>query len=176
MGSCLACSADLPAGAKFCLECGTPTAQRTCPVCGVLAERGRFCAECGSPLDAGAAVSAPAAAPELPVAERRVTSVLFGDLVGFTPLSESRDAEEVRELLSSYFDRCRVVTSSRAVYSLVRRSARDRRPAHSAFLLPTTNNRAATATHAGTAGTGRLHFTAQVIRQAAHNDERDASA
>jgi class 3 adenylate cyclase len=109
MGSCLACSADLPAGAKFCLECGTPTAQRSCPVCGVLAERGRFCAECGSPLDAGAAVSAPAAAPELPVAERRVTSVLFGDLVGFTPLSESRDAEEVRELLSSYFDRCRVV-------------------------------------------------------------------
>ena len=109
MGSCLACSAELPAGAKFCLECGTPTAQRTCPACGALAERGRFCGECGSPLDASAAVSAPAPSPELPVAERRVTSVLFGDLVGFTPLSESRDAEEVRELLSSYFDRCRVV-------------------------------------------------------------------
>ena len=40
-----------------------------------------------------------------PVAERRVTSVLFGDLVGFTPLSETKDAEEVRELLSAYFDR-----------------------------------------------------------------------
>ena len=34
-------------------------------------------------------------------------SVLFADLVGFTPLSESRDAEEVRELLSRYFDTCR---------------------------------------------------------------------
>jgi class 3 adenylate cyclase len=33
--------------------------------------------------------------------------VLFADLVGFTPLSESRDAEEVRELLSRYFDICR---------------------------------------------------------------------
>ena len=49
------------------------------------------------------------AAPGRPVAERRVTSVLFGDLVGFTPLSESRDPEEVRELLSAYFDKCRTV-------------------------------------------------------------------
>ena len=39
-----------------------------------------------------------------PVAERRLVSVLFADLVGFTPLSESRDPEEVRELLSRYFD------------------------------------------------------------------------
>jgi class 3 adenylate cyclase len=31
-------------------------------------------------------------------------SVLFADLVGFTTLSESRDAEEVRELLSRYFE------------------------------------------------------------------------
>ncbi len=43
------------------------------------------------------------------VAERRVCSVLFCDLVGFTPLSESRDAEEVRELLSRYFDTARTV-------------------------------------------------------------------
>ena len=34
------------------------------------------------------------------VAERRVCSVLFCDMVGFTPLSESRDPEAVRELLS----------------------------------------------------------------------------
>jgi class 3 adenylate cyclase len=36
-------------------------------------------------------------------------SVLFADLVGFTSLSEHRDPEEVRELLSSYFDRCRAL-------------------------------------------------------------------
>jgi class 3 adenylate cyclase/tetratricopeptide (TPR) repeat protein len=47
-----------------------------------------------------------AAAPE-PVTERRLVSVLFADLVGFTTLSETRDAEEVRELLSRYFDACR---------------------------------------------------------------------
>jgi class 3 adenylate cyclase len=37
------------------------------------------------------------------VAERRVCSVLFCDVVGFTSLSESRDPEAVRELLSEYF-------------------------------------------------------------------------
>ena len=38
-----------------------------------------------------------------PVAERRVCSVLFCDVVGFTPLAEARDPEAVRELLSRYF-------------------------------------------------------------------------
>jgi class 3 adenylate cyclase/tetratricopeptide (TPR) repeat protein len=44
-----------------------------------------------------------------PVAERRVCSVLFCDLVGFTPLSESQDPEAVRELLSGYFAVARTV-------------------------------------------------------------------
>ena len=43
------------------------------------------------------------------MAERRVCSVLFCDLVGFTPLSESRDPEAVRELLSRYFAVARTV-------------------------------------------------------------------
>jgi class 3 adenylate cyclase/tetratricopeptide (TPR) repeat protein len=45
------------------------------------------------------------------MAERRLVSVLFADLVGFTPLSEKRDAEEVRELLTRYFDTCRSVVN-----------------------------------------------------------------
>jgi class 3 adenylate cyclase len=43
------------------------------------------------------------------VAERRVCSVLFCDVAGFTPLSESRDPEAVRELLSRYFAVARTV-------------------------------------------------------------------
>jgi class 3 adenylate cyclase len=43
------------------------------------------------------------------VAERRVCSVLFCDVVGFTPLSESRDPEAVRELLLEYFEVARTV-------------------------------------------------------------------
>ncbi|MFL5824197.1 MAG: adenylate/guanylate cyclase domain-containing protein [Solirubrobacteraceae bacterium] len=35
--------------------------------------------------------------------------MLFADLVGFTTLSEHRDPEEVRDLLSTYFDRCRTL-------------------------------------------------------------------
>ena len=47
----------------------------------------------------------------MPVAERRLVSVLFADLVGFTSLSEERDAEDVRDLLSKYFeDSRRLVT------------------------------------------------------------------
>jgi class 3 adenylate cyclase len=38
-----------------------------------------------------------------------VCSVLFCDVVGFTPLSESRDPEAVRELLSEYFEVARTV-------------------------------------------------------------------
>ncbi len=36
-------------------------------------------------------------------------SVLFADLVGFTTLAEGRDAEEIRELLTRYFDLARDV-------------------------------------------------------------------
>jgi class 3 adenylate cyclase len=35
--------------------------------------------------------------------------VLFVDLVGFTPLAERRDPEEIRELLSLYFDRAQAI-------------------------------------------------------------------
>jgi class 3 adenylate cyclase/tetratricopeptide (TPR) repeat protein len=44
-----------------------------------------------------------------PQSERRLVSVLFADLVGFTTLSEHRDPEEIRDLLSQYFDRCRTL-------------------------------------------------------------------
>jgi class 3 adenylate cyclase/tetratricopeptide (TPR) repeat protein len=42
-------------------------------------------------------------------AELRLVSVLFVDLVGFTSLSEQRDAEDVRDLLGGYFDSARTI-------------------------------------------------------------------
>jgi class 3 adenylate cyclase/tetratricopeptide (TPR) repeat protein len=42
-----------------------------------------------------------------PASERRLVSVLFVDLVDFTAHSERRDPEDVRQLLSHYFDRSR---------------------------------------------------------------------
>src|SRR6202021_2659341 len=58
-----------------------------------------------------AAAAGPGYGPD-PVAERRVCSGLFCDVVGFTPLSESRDPEAVRELLSEYFAVARTVVGS----------------------------------------------------------------
>ena len=36
--------------------------------------------------------------------ERRLVSVLFADLVGFTTIAEDRDPESTRDLLTKYFD------------------------------------------------------------------------
>ena len=98
--TCAACGSLNRAGRKFCAECGA-TLGISCPNCGTANEPGeRFCGECGTLL---AGPGAPAERPAVAV-ERRLVSVLFADLVGFTPLSEDRDAEDVRELLSRYFE------------------------------------------------------------------------
>jgi class 3 adenylate cyclase/predicted ATPase len=86
-----------------------------CPACGSqVTANAKFCGECGAALAAGAArPGEPAAVADAdidgPKAERRLVSVLFADLVGFTPFSEERDAEEVRETLTSYFELSREV-------------------------------------------------------------------
>ncbi len=106
---CSSCGTPNPAGAKFCTECATRLAV-ACPACGTAnAPTAKFCAECATPLSAAAAASPRpgAGAPiptSVPVAERRLVSVLFADLVGFTPFAEERDAEDVRDTLTRYFD------------------------------------------------------------------------
>src|SRR3954470_14278558 len=103
MNVCPNCAADNPAGSRFCGNCGASLSQ-VCASCGAANDPGmRFCTQCGRALEAEAEVAAPAA----PAAERRLVSVLFADLVGFTAVSEARDPEETRELLSRYFDTCR---------------------------------------------------------------------
>src|SRR3954452_19840203 len=103
MNICPNCAADNPAGSRFCGNCGASLSQ-ICASCGAANDPGlRFCTQCGRALEARAKVAPPAA----PAAERRLVSVLFADLVGFTAVSEARDPEETRELLSRYFDTCR---------------------------------------------------------------------
>ena len=107
VSTCPACAAEVPAGQRFCGQCGAPQA-RPCPACAAEnPPENRFCGACGTPLENGAVSPAAGAAAREVVAERRLVSVLFADLVGFTTLSEHRDPEEVRALLSKYFDRCR---------------------------------------------------------------------
>ena len=109
--SCPACGTENEPGGRFCEACGTPLAA-TCPSCGEAVKAdARFCRNCGSQIAAD--TSRPATAPPptpvtpAPVAERRMVSVLFADLVGFTTLAEDRDPESTRELLTRYFDTAR---------------------------------------------------------------------
>ena len=51
------------------------------------------------------------AEPRTPLAERRLVSVLFLDLVGFTTFSESLDPEDVREIQSQYFEAARAAVA-----------------------------------------------------------------
>ena len=110
--TCASCGAGSPVGQKFCGSCGA-SLQGACPNCGASNPPDhRFCGTCGTKLDGatGAAPQTtlvPAARPgatSSPIAERRLVSILFADLVGFTPFAEERDSEDVRETLSRYFD------------------------------------------------------------------------
>ncbi len=99
---CPSCGTLNPAGKRFCGDCGAALATG-CPTCGATNPPGkRFCGDCGTPLAAGTAATGAPASPA-PVAERRLVCVMFADLVGFTPFAEERDAEAVREALTSYF-------------------------------------------------------------------------
>lgn len=124
MARCASCGTENPSGNRFCGECGAGL-RASCRACGAAAQDGaRFCAQCGEPLDGVVAVggrealaspsaNAAGASPagDAPVSERRVCSVLFVDLVGFTPFAESRDPEDVRAVLSRYFDAARTVVT-----------------------------------------------------------------
>ena len=122
--TCTSCGAQNDPGRKFCLECGTPLAA-VCRACGAAnPAAAKFCGECGRagwaprrgrdppgharPVPPGASTPASrrARASTAAVAERRL-GPLRGPGAVLPTLAEQRDAEEVRDLLSRYFDRAR---------------------------------------------------------------------
>ena len=114
---CPTCRGETPADKPFCANCGGLLVT-SCEHCGAELLAGKpFCASCGTPV--ATSTAPPAAVPAPPsahggehAAERRLCSVLFVDLVGFTPLAEKADPETVRELLSRYFERAEAIVSS----------------------------------------------------------------
>src|SRR4029077_3557638 len=67
--------------------------QMNCPNCDAECSAGaRFCWSCGQSLRA-------------PSEERRVVTVVFADLVGFTTLSEHLDPERVKRIVDTAFER-----------------------------------------------------------------------
>jgi len=105
--SCSHCGAETPAGHPYCIACGAALL-RVCPVCGEeVAPNARFCHHCGSAL--GGPSTAATTEDVIELTERRLVTVLFADLVGFTGRSEQQDPEETAAFLASFFARARDV-------------------------------------------------------------------
>src|ERR1019366_5357566 len=125
---CPNCQTLNPSNAKFCLECGNRLL--ICPNCGTVnLPFAKFCIECGAALqtDKGSKTPTPSIAqtnlpaivdalparngatqldPEilLPPEERRVVTVMFADITGSTPLADRLEPEDMRAILTGYFN------------------------------------------------------------------------
>jgi class 3 adenylate cyclase len=96
---CPNCGHENEVGHTFCGSCGVRLAI-VCASCGVENPLGhRYCGTCGASLAPQAETKA--------FEERRVITVLFADLVGFTSRAERLDPEDVRAILSPYYARLR---------------------------------------------------------------------
>src|SRR5215813_10941271 len=112
---CARCSADNPAGMKFCGHCGTPLVS-SCPSCGAEnPPEHKFCGQCGASLDAARhpAPAAPNRDVPKPASGRMVSmlpgemkqvTVLFCDIVNSTPLTERLGPEAMRDLVHAFLD------------------------------------------------------------------------
>jgi class 3 adenylate cyclase/tetratricopeptide (TPR) repeat protein len=128
--NCLSCQAENPDAAAFCGQCGARLSA-ACPGCGVRnPPTNKFCHACGT----GLAGATPAAAPPPPSpavpqkfarpetytpkhladkiltskdsvqGERKVVTVMFVDVCGFTSISESLDPEDVHGIMDRAFE------------------------------------------------------------------------
>jgi class 3 adenylate cyclase len=111
--SCPNCGTANAPTAKFCSECATPLTGTSVRPAAAQAGSGDLAAAAaptpaGDTSGIGGSLAPPASGADIPreahLAERRLVTVVFTDLVGFTPFAEERDAEEVRETLSRYFE------------------------------------------------------------------------
>jgi hypothetical protein len=117
---CPKCQADNREGVKFCEDCGAKM-EVQCPECRSVIPLGkRFCGDCGYDL------KKPKAAPTIDYqqprsytpnfiaekiltsrsaieGERKLVTVLFADVAGFTSMSEKLDPEEVHQIMDGCF-------------------------------------------------------------------------
>ncbi|MBW2634405.1 MAG: AAA family ATPase, partial [Deltaproteobacteria bacterium] len=120
---CFACQADNREGVKFCEECGTEIAL-VCPRCDSRIPVGKkYCGECGQKLGRDEAVQPdPAIDYDRPDSytpkfmaekilttrgslegERKLVTVFFSDVTGFTALSEKQDPEAIHQIMDGCF-------------------------------------------------------------------------
>ncbi|MHB8680474.1 MAG: adenylate/guanylate cyclase domain-containing protein [Acidimicrobiales bacterium] len=105
MPACPTCQSDNPEGYRFCGRCGTELGGTRCAACNAPNPAGQpFCGQCGNRL-VGTGVSAEdvSGPPLAPVEERKLATVLFADVVGFTSLAERTDPEVVARMVDAAF-------------------------------------------------------------------------
>ncbi len=124
---CPKCEAENPEKAKFCISCGKPMELR-CPECGQpTPAKGKFCMECGHKLSLPAGPEPksisfneklenlqrylPRGVTEKILAqrhriegERKQVTVMFCDLVGFTPMVEKLGPEEAYAVIDQLYE------------------------------------------------------------------------
>ena len=110
---CAGCGFENRPEARFCGACGARFAVVTeCPQCATPNPSDyRFCHQCGERLRAASESVSDPVEGYAADGERRQLTVVFADLVGSTSLSSRIDAEDLKQLLSSYYAACtRVIT------------------------------------------------------------------
>ena len=115
---CPRCQAENDAGARFCEDCGARL-EAVCPSCGTPVTLGKkFCRSCGAALatEQAGRFAAPESYTPKHLAEKILTSksalegerklvtVLFVDVSGFTAMSERLDPEDVHALMDRAFE------------------------------------------------------------------------
>ena len=113
---CRKCQAENRDGIKFCEECGAPM-EMECPNCNATIPLGKkFCGQCGQKLDSEP--PSPTIDYQRPESytpkfmaekilttrssiqgERKIVTVLFGDVAGYTAMSEKLDPEDVHQIM-----------------------------------------------------------------------------
>ncbi len=100
--ACPSCRAEHPPGQKFCGECGTKLGGASSASPGPSAiQKRRPTLEAQLPASA---LPHSTAGPPLPRGERKVVTVMFADVSGFTAMSEKLDPEEVTLIMNRCFE------------------------------------------------------------------------
>jgi hypothetical protein len=123
---CPKCQSDLPEGAKFCKEYGRKI-EAACPECGKgLPPDSKFCPECGCDLRKSGELPpvdyrqprsyTPKHLSEKILTsrssiegERKLVTVMFADVAGFTAISEKLDPEDVHRIMNGC---CRILVDA----------------------------------------------------------------
>jgi class 3 adenylate cyclase/tetratricopeptide (TPR) repeat protein/ribosomal protein L40E len=123
---CQKCGTTNPKEAVFCMKCGTKLEPPRCEKCGTInPEEAVFCMKCGNKLTTEPiTIEQPIKRPDLNIlkssipekladkilsqkdrieGERKLVTVMFADVSGFTSLSERLDPEDVNSLMNDCF-------------------------------------------------------------------------